>query len=68
MKRQQVRADVDVTFEWQVFEVARDVMVLDGWGNLLGTFRTMGGAVLAMLAVEAGPPLCQDVHNDNEAA
>ena len=68
MERRKVPAGADVTFEWQVFEAAPGVMVLDGWGNLLGTFRTMGGAVLAMLAVEAGPPRCQAVHNDNEIA
>lgn len=67
MKCKEVADGVDTTFEWQVFQAARGVMVLDGWGALLGTFRTVAAAVIAMLATEAGPPPCQAAQNDNRA-
>lgn len=68
MERKHVPASADVTFKWQVFEAAGSIMVLDGWGSLLGTFRTMGAAAIAMLATEAGPPPYQALENDNGAA
>ena len=67
MERKEASA-ADITFEWQVFQTARGVMVLDGWGTLLGTFSSIAAAVIGMLAVEAGPPPCQASHNDNRAA
>ena len=65
MQHSQVPISDHVTFQWQVFVTAWGVMVLDGWGHVLGTYRTVAAAVLGMLAAEAGPSPCQGVHNDN---
>lgn len=68
MEPKQVPTGAAVTFEWQIFDAAQGIMVLDGWGGLLGTFRSIGAAVIAMLAAETGTPPSQAVHNDNGAA
>ena len=68
MQHSQVSISDPVTFQWQVFATARGVMVLDGWGNVVGTYRTVAAAVLGMLATEAGLPPCRGMHNDNGAA
>ncbi|WP_140886809.1 hypothetical protein [Muricoccus nepalensis] len=66
MNRKEAAGGVDARFEWQVFHTARGVMVLDGWGSPLGTFRTVAVAVLAMLATEAGPSPRHLALNDND--
>ena len=67
MQHSQVPLSDPVARQWQVFATAGGVMVLDGWGGVLGTYRTVAAAVLGMLAAEAGSPPYHGVQNDNGA-
>lgn len=68
MQHSQVPLSDPVARQWQVFATAGGVMVLDGWGGVLGTYRTVAAAVLGMLAAEAGSPPTPGMANDNRAA
>jgi len=54
--------------EWQAFQTACGVLVLNGRGESLGTFGTANAAQLAAFADAAGPFPGQARSNDNEVA